>query len=401
MTYTCSCGGSYAEAIVKLGHDYGKTKVTAPTCTSEGYTTHTCSRCSDSYKDTYTNKASHEYHSTVTAPTCTEKGYTTHVCKSCSHSYNDTYTNAAGHHYTSKVTKAATCTATGVKTYTCSKCSNSYTESIKAIGHNYTSKVTAPTCTAQGYTTYTCANCSDSYKDSYKNATGHKNTKTETKAAGCVTDGYTKVVCADCGTVISSQTVPSNGSHAHETMRLYPDAAALNREKKGTWVGNEGYYEVKYRDWTDWNVQICRDCGEIDTSTIEFAYTDYEAAEIMLSYVNELREEVYGTDYYNLKIDPTLQELAQIRAKEIAENGMYAEGTYAGGAHEIMRDGGIGLRETFDDWATLYASSISNKSYIYFGYGKYEINDTSTHSAGFYGIMLFWTGFDRSDYLYG
>ncbi len=41
------------------------------------------------------------------------------------------------HSYTSKVTKAATCTSNGVKTYTCS-CGNSYTQSISALGHDYT-----------------------------------------------------------------------------------------------------------------------------------------------------------------------------------------------------------------------------------------------------------------------
>ena len=36
--------------VEKLGHDY-KVVITDPTCTTEGYTTHTCSRCSDTYTD--------------------------------------------------------------------------------------------------------------------------------------------------------------------------------------------------------------------------------------------------------------------------------------------------------------------------------------------------------------
>lgn len=51
-TYTCSCGHSYTETIAALGHDY-KSVVTAPTANSAGYTTHTCSRCGDSYKNDY------------------------------------------------------------------------------------------------------------------------------------------------------------------------------------------------------------------------------------------------------------------------------------------------------------------------------------------------------------
>ncbi len=39
--------------------------------------------------------------------------------------------------YSSSITKNATCTATGVRTYSCS-CGSSYTESIPALGHDYT-----------------------------------------------------------------------------------------------------------------------------------------------------------------------------------------------------------------------------------------------------------------------
>jgi len=44
--------------------------------------------------------------------------------------------NSHTHSYSSKVTKAATCTNTGTRTYTCS-CGNSYTETISALGHDY------------------------------------------------------------------------------------------------------------------------------------------------------------------------------------------------------------------------------------------------------------------------
>ena len=38
----------------------------------------------------------HAYTEVVTAPTCTEQGYTTHTCE-CGDSYVDTYTDALGH----------------------------------------------------------------------------------------------------------------------------------------------------------------------------------------------------------------------------------------------------------------------------------------------------------------
>jgi len=48
MTYTCSCGDSYTEAIAPAGHQYTAERVEA-TCIAPGYTVHTCSVCADSY----------------------------------------------------------------------------------------------------------------------------------------------------------------------------------------------------------------------------------------------------------------------------------------------------------------------------------------------------------------
>ena len=41
-----------------LGHDYDSV-VTEPTCEEQGYTTHTCSRCEDSYVDSYVEASGH------------------------------------------------------------------------------------------------------------------------------------------------------------------------------------------------------------------------------------------------------------------------------------------------------------------------------------------------------
>lgn len=51
--YKCGCGYSYTTTIAALGHDYTSV-VTPPTATAQGYTTHTCTRCGNSYKDNYT-----------------------------------------------------------------------------------------------------------------------------------------------------------------------------------------------------------------------------------------------------------------------------------------------------------------------------------------------------------
>ena len=66
-----------------LGHDYNAV-VTAPTCTEGGYTTHTCSRCGDSYVDTQTAALGGEHNYIYD----TEKGK--YVCTICGDEHNQT-----------------------------------------------------------------------------------------------------------------------------------------------------------------------------------------------------------------------------------------------------------------------------------------------------------------------
>ena len=93
----CECGESRMEIIPATGHSY-VTVVIDPTCTEQGFTTHTCGDCGDSYVDTYVNATGHNYLAVVTEPTCTRSGFTTHTCDDCGNSYFDTYVNATGVH---------------------------------------------------------------------------------------------------------------------------------------------------------------------------------------------------------------------------------------------------------------------------------------------------------------
>ncbi|MBR7033581.1 MAG: leucine-rich repeat protein [Clostridia bacterium] len=138
--------------------------VTAPTCTDQGYTTYTCSRCGDEYTDNYTDPLGHDYAETVTAPTCTEQGYTTHVCSRCGETYVDNYTDA--------------------------------------LGHDFVEETIAPTCTEEGYTAHTCSRCGDAYADTYTDALGHS---------------FVGGVCAVCGAVS-----PDSAKAALENKRAKP-----------------------------------------------------------------------------------------------------------------------------------------------------------------------------------
>jgi len=62
------------------------------------------------YLEVWENVCPHRFQSTVTVPTCTEQGYTTHTCTTCGDSYVDGYTDATGHSYS-----GTSCTVCGAE----------------------------------------------------------------------------------------------------------------------------------------------------------------------------------------------------------------------------------------------------------------------------------------------
>ena len=183
VVYCSVCGEEISRTVIvleALGHTEDEPVIeneVEASCTGEGSKDEVvyCSVCGEEISRTTetTPALGHSYTAKVTAPTCTAQGYTTHTCSRCGTSYQSNMTAALGHSYTAKVT-APTCTAQGYTTHTCSRCGNSYRDTYKAaLGHNYTAKTTAATCTAQGYTTHTCSRCGNNYKDTYTAALGH------------------------------------------------------------------------------------------------------------------------------------------------------------------------------------------------------------------------------------
>ncbi len=123
-TFTCSvCKGTKTEAVAATGHTSVTDPAVAPTCTATGLTEGAhCSVCNAVLTAQTTVEAlGHNYNNVVTAPTCTAQGYTTHTCSRCSDTYKDTYVAATGHSYTYKASKNPTTSATGTLTGTCSK----------------------------------------------------------------------------------------------------------------------------------------------------------------------------------------------------------------------------------------------------------------------------------------
>ena len=190
-----------------LGHDYDAV-VTAPTCTAEGYTTHTCSKCNDTYVDSYVAAKGHSYTPKITTEAkCMTAGVRTYTCSNCDDSYTEEIA-ALGHDEVPHEAKAPTCTEIGWDAYvTCSRCDYTTYEAVAATGHDYDAVVTAPTCTADGYTTYTC-HCGDTYVDSYIDALGHSyDDGVVTTDPTCIEAGVKTFTCETCGDTYTEAVV--------------------------------------------------------------------------------------------------------------------------------------------------------------------------------------------------
>lgn len=123
-------------------HVWGNGVVTtAPTETTPGVRTFTCTVCGDIREEAIPATGAHDYRFTKTVdPTCTDGGYDLYTCSGCGATERRNLTDAAGHKWDGgTVTTAPTETTPGVRTYTCTVCGQTRTEAIPATG--------ASTCT--------------------------------------------------------------------------------------------------------------------------------------------------------------------------------------------------------------------------------------------------------------
>ena len=288
----CSCGEKQTSSLAATGHSYAHV-VTDPTCTEQGFTTHTCAGCGDSYVDTYVDALGHdEIEHVAQAPTCAEVGWDAYItCSRCNYStYNEISTT--GHSYGDWTEiKPATCTEKGLELKSCI-CGATVTKVIEATGHNYGAVVTPPTCTKQGFTTHTC-HCGDSYVDTYVDALGHTEGEVvvENKVdAICTTNGsYDNVVyCSVCKVELSreTKTVDALGHDEIEHIAQAPTCTEIGWDAYVTCsrCDYSTYNEIPATGHTDgeWIIdvepdcitrgrkhQVCATCGE--TLSIEIS----------------------------------------------------------------------------------------------------------------------------------
>ncbi len=170
---------------VSCKHSYDKV-VFDPTCTTDGYTTYTCSKCGDTYKDDEIVAAGHKYDTEVTDPTCEAEGYTTYTCSVCGDTYVDNKVDATGH--ATKVvdnkngTHSTVCDTCG-EVISTANCEYGENVSVDADNHKKTCDVCGSVVTA-----------------------AHKLAWSST--GNTASDKHTKA-CSDCGYVAVAETAHS------------------------------------------------------------------------------------------------------------------------------------------------------------------------------------------------
>ena len=101
-----------------------------------------------------------------------------------------------------EVTTEPTCTKDGIKTYTCKNCATTKTETIKALGHDYSSKWTTDkeaTCTQEGSKSHHCIRCDDKKDVTVISQSDHHfDNGVITKQATTTETGIKTYTCQNC-----------------------------------------------------------------------------------------------------------------------------------------------------------------------------------------------------------
>lgn len=222
----CSVCHEYdIRTIAALGHQTVTDAAVPATCTETGLSEGShCSRCGTVFvEQAETDALGHEYEAAVTEPTCTKEGYTTHTCIRCPDSYTDTSTEALGHVWVRDADRciAATCTSTGSEAYVCERCGDRKRETVNKTDHVFASSYTAATCTEAGYVTYTCEMCGYSYTQPGEDPLGHD---------------YVNGVCTRCGAAEpENPSDPGTTPSGNEGQELCEKCGLNHNGRTGLW----------------------------------------------------------------------------------------------------------------------------------------------------------------------
>lgn len=257
MLHSCSCGDAFVDTETPaLGHDWASWEVVqAPTETTEGLQTRSCTRCNATDSQALSclqPDHTHSYQLQVIEPDCTQEGYTHYSCV-CGDAYTDLPQPALGHSFTAYISNQdSTCTTDGTKTAICDRCTASSTisDAGSAMGHAWGNWIVTkePTATDYGVETRSCTNCgaTDSRTVDPIPAVHTHSYTAQIIAPSCTEDGYTLYTCS-CGDQYRNQTVVATGHTWGEWV--------VTKEPTVTSEGQK--------------TRSCKNCASTDTYVIE------------------------------------------------------------------------------------------------------------------------------------
>ena len=257
-----------------LNHIWVAGAVMSPTCTEEGYTDYSCSRCSETKKDNIilANGHGERVYTYYTESTCTVGGGYKTVCSICNGYPVIVEFEPIGHSWSNgMVTKAPTCTENGILSFTCANgCGEVKEQTILKIEHNYVQTTIAPTCVEQGYTILKCTICGDEQGEKINiipPSGQHDWVAGEVVAPTCTAGGYTPNTCSICGETTNTDETDALGHTWGEGVVTAPTCIAGGYTTKTCSVcdATEQYDETEIDpDAHNWELGVCTLCGAIN-----------------------------------------------------------------------------------------------------------------------------------------
>ena len=407
--------------IPATGHNYNSV-VTAPTCTADGYTTHTCAKCSDSYVDTYVDKLGHTEGEVVVennvAPDCITAGSYDNVvyCSACDVelSRNKVTVDALGHDEVEHDAKAPTCTEIGWDAYvTCSRCDYTTYAEKAALGHTEGEVVVEnnvdPTCTTAGsYDKVVYCSVCDVELSRNKvtvDAKGHRWGSLQVTSATCTVDGYITITCGDCGIVRNS----IDHDEAKEYLEQYPyfDLEAKGHDLvDGYVVIDDVLYTADkcdregcdhYEGQVAFNDEFAPVSNEDDIRTVLENGFNAQLAEDV-----DLVKGSIDLVGVSATLDLNGHNISVVGTKYAETTGMYVCGVFHLDGATLTIDGDGELFASIDNADSIYVISAINRSNVTLNGGTYRssgcttvygrTNTTITINGGTYIAEVVWEG---------
>lgn len=213
----CSCGAEEYRKTDRIAHTFGETTVVAPTCTTDGYSTHTCSACGLTEVFDLTNKTDHKFETNRLDPTCVNTGYVEERCQACGFRLVELIPATGEHSYGEWVkTQDATCISKGVEEHTCSSCKRTeyrFTDKLTEHAYGDWTVYQEATCTSDRIEQRICSICGKVETNTVKGTMGHTWDADFTVdfEPSCISEGSKSIHCSACGTRKDITAIPALG----------------------------------------------------------------------------------------------------------------------------------------------------------------------------------------------